>query len=45
VINSGSKVAEGLPKEIINEDLIRRVYEIDVKKANVDGQSIICPVL
>ena len=45
VINWGNKITEGLPKEIINEDLIRRVYEIDVKKANVDGQSIICPVL
>ncbi|ODA44416.1 ABC transporter [Thermodesulfovibrio sp. N1] len=45
VINSGSKVAEGLPKEIITEDLIKRVYDIEVKKADIDGQSIICPVL
>jgi len=45
VINSGSKVAEGLPEDIITEDLIKRVYDIDVKKAEIDGKSIICPLL
>ncbi|SFM53489.1 ABC transporter ATP-binding protein [Thermodesulforhabdus norvegica] len=44
VINSGSKVAEGSPEEIITEDLIRRIYGVEVKKAFVNGQSIICPV-
>jgi iron complex transport system ATP-binding protein len=45
VINSGSKVAEGLPKDIITEELIKRVYDIEVKKADIDGKSIIYPVL
>jgi len=45
VINSGSKVADGSPEEIITEDLIKRVYDIDVKKANIDGKSIIYPLL
>jgi len=45
VINSGSKVAEGLPEDIITEDLIKRVYDIDVKRANIEGQNIICPLL
>jgi iron complex transport system ATP-binding protein len=45
VINSGSKVAEGLPADIITEELIKRVYDIEVKKADIDGKSIIYPVL
>ena len=45
VINSGSKVAEGLPKDIITEELIKRVYDIEIKKADIDGKSIIYPVL
>ncbi|GAB5046478.1 ABC transporter ATP-binding protein [Thermodesulfovibrio sp. TK110] len=45
VINSGAKVAEGKPDDIITEELIKRVYGVDVKRNIVDGQSIICPVL
>jgi iron complex transport system ATP-binding protein len=45
VINSGSKVAEGLPADIITEELIKRVYDIEIKKADIDGKSIIYPVL
>jgi len=45
VINSGSKVADGPPEEIITEDLIKKVYDIEIKKAKIDGNSIICPVL
>jgi len=45
VINSGSKVAEGLPEDIITEELIKRVYDIEIKKADIDGKSIIYPVL
>jgi len=45
VINSGSKVADGSPEEIITEDLIKRVYDIDVNRANIDGKSIIYPLL
>ncbi|WP_353684701.1 ABC transporter ATP-binding protein [Thermodesulfovibrio sp. 3907-1M] len=45
VINSGAKVAEGKPDDIITEELIKRVYGVDVKRSFIDGQSIICPVL
>jgi len=45
VINSGIKIAEGKPDEIITEDLIRKVYELEVRKSNINGQSLICPVL
>jgi len=45
VINSGNKIAEGKAEEIITEDLIKRVYDIDVKKADIDGKNIIYPVL
>jgi len=44
VINSGTKIAEGSPEEIITEDLIKRIYGVEVKKAFVNGQSIICPI-
>lgn len=45
VLNSGTKIAEGIPGEILTEDLIRRVYGLEVKKNYFDGQTIICPVL
>lgn len=45
VINSGTKIAEGAPDEIITEDLIRIVYGLEVKKNFINGQGIICPVL
>ncbi|GLI52456.1 ABC transporter ATP-binding protein [Thermodesulfovibrio yellowstonii] len=45
VLNSGTKIAEGEPEEIITEELIRKVYDIEVRKSNIEGQSIICPVL
>lgn len=45
VLNSGTKVAEGKPEEIITEELIRKVYDVEVRKTNIAGQSIICPVL
>lgn len=45
IINSGSKIAEGLPHEIINERIIKKVYGIEVKKVDIEGQSIICPLL
>lgn len=45
VINSGAKVAEGRPSDIITEELIKKVYGVDVKRSFVDGRSIICPVL
>lgn len=45
VINSGTKIAEGNPDEIISEELIRKVYDIEVIKSNINGQGIICPLL
>lgn len=45
VINSGTKIAEGNPDEIISEELIRKVYDIEVIKSNINGQSIVCPLL
>lgn len=45
VLNSGTKIAEGKPEEIITEELIRKVYDVEVRKTNIEGQSIICPVL
>uniref|UniRef100_A0A7V6CD55 ABC transporter ATP-binding protein n=1 Tax=Thermodesulfobacterium geofontis TaxID=1295609 RepID=A0A7V6CD55_9BACT len=44
VINSGNKVAEGNPKEILTEELIKKVYEVEVRKINIDGQNIIYPI-
>jgi len=45
VINSGTKIAEGSPDDILTEELIKRVYDVDVRKSSINGQSIICPVL
>ncbi|GLI53631.1 ABC transporter ATP-binding protein [Thermodesulfovibrio yellowstonii] len=45
VINSGTKIAEGKPEEIITEELVRKVYDVEVRKSRINGQSIICPVL
>ncbi|PMP71492.1 ABC transporter ATP-binding protein [Thermodesulfovibrio sp. 3462-1] len=45
VINSGSIISEGAPGEIITEDLIKRVYGVDVKRSFIDGHSIICPII
>lgn len=45
VINSGVKIAEGSPQDVINEDLIKKVYGVEVRKGNINGQSIICPLL
>lgn len=45
VVNSGTKVAEGTPNEIITESLIKRVYDIEVRKSIINGHSIICPVI
>jgi iron complex transport system ATP-binding protein len=45
VINSGTKVAEGSPEEVLTEDLIKRVYDVEVRKTQINGRSIICPVL
>lgn len=45
VINSGTKIAEGKPDEIITEKLIKNVYDVEVRKSNINGQSMICPVL
>lgn len=45
VINSGTKIAEGLPNEIITEALIKKIYDVEVRKSNINGHSIICPVL
>lgn len=45
VINSGTKIAEGTPDEILTEDLIKSVYDVEVRKTQINGQSIICPVL
>ncbi len=45
VINSGTKIAEGKPDEIITEEVIKNVYAVEVRKSNINGHSIICPVL
>lgn len=45
VINSGAKIAEGIPKEILTEDLIKKVYNVEVRKGIINGQSIICPIV
>lgn len=45
VIDSGRKVAEGKPDEVISEDLIEKVYGVKVKKTKIDGRAIIGPVL
>ncbi|MEN2994240.1 MAG: ABC transporter ATP-binding protein [Thermodesulfovibrio sp.] len=45
VINSGAKIAEGIPDEIITEDLIRSVYHVEVIKSKINGHSIISPII
>ncbi|MDW7998636.1 MAG: ABC transporter ATP-binding protein [Thermodesulfovibrio sp.] len=45
VINSGTKIAEGKPDEIITESLIKRVYDIEVRKSSINGKSMIFPVI
>jgi len=45
VINSGNKITEGSPKEVLTEELIKRVYGIDVVKVNINGYNIICPLI
>lgn len=44
VINSGMKIEEGSPDRVITEELIQKVYGIQVKKAKINGQSIIFPL-
>lgn len=44
VINSGMKIEEGSPDKVITEELIEKVYGIQVKKAKLDGQSFIFPL-
>ena len=45
VINSGNKIAEGSPKEVLTEELIKRVYGIDVVRVSYNGKNIIYPNL
>lgn len=45
VMNSGTKIAEGIPEEVIKEDLIKKVYDVEVRKNNINGQIIMCPIL
>jgi len=45
VINSGKIITEGKAENVITEDLIKRVYGIDVKKTEIDGKNIIYPIL
>ncbi len=45
VINSGTKIAEGRPEEIISEELIRRVYNVEVIISKINEKSIIYPVI
>ena len=45
VINSGNKITEGSPKEVLTVELIKRVYGIDVVKVNINGYNIICPLI
>jgi iron complex transport system ATP-binding protein len=45
MINSGNKIAEGSPKEVLTEELIKRVFGIDVVKVNINEHNIICPLI
>lgn len=45
IINSGKKVIEGVPKEVITEEIIKKVYDVKVTKYSVNGYSIICPII
>jgi len=45
VINSGNKITEGSPKEVLTEELIKRVYGIDVVRVSYNGKNIIYPNL
>lgn len=39
----GSIIADGTPQEVINEDLLRRLYNVEVKMAKVGGDMLIVP--
>ncbi len=43
VINSGLKIAEGKPHEIISEGLIKKIYGVEVIKIKFDGYNLIQP--
>ncbi|MCX7857769.1 MAG: ABC transporter ATP-binding protein [Deltaproteobacteria bacterium] len=43
VINSGMKVAEGNPKEVINEEMMKRVYKIDVNIISSGENKMVYP--
>lgn len=44
LLNSGKKIAEGKPSEILSEELIKSVYTIEVRKITVDRNSLIFPL-
>ncbi len=45
VIDSGRKIAEGRPFDILNEELIKKVYDLDVRMLSLNGKRFLAPIL
>lgn len=43
-MKDGKIIAQGMPKEIINSKIVRKVYDVDLDIQNIDGKPIILPV-
>jgi iron complex transport system ATP-binding protein len=45
VLREGSVVANGIPQQVITEDLIREVYGVPTKIISWNGTRLVCPVV
>lgn len=43
-MKDGKIIAHGIPKEIITSDLVREVYDVELKISQVDGKTFVIPV-
>ncbi len=45
VINSGKVIMEGKPEKVINEELIKKIYDLQVIMGNINGHNILFPIV
>lgn len=45
VIKKGKKIADGSPQDVLVEETIKSVYDVQVKKVNINNKVLVYPVL